>query len=154
MVSHIVNINGHVMPVKKICEMAHERGVEVMVDGAHSFAHLDFKIPDLGCDYYGASLHKWLSTPLGAGILYVKKDKISPLWPLFAEVELPRDDIDRLNHMGTVPVHVEMCIPKAIEYHNAIGTKRKLERLRYLKNYWTSQVRDHSENYCQHPLMS
>lgn len=143
MVSHVVNINGQVMPVKKICDMAHEKGVEVMVDGAHSFAQLDFKISELNCDYYGASLHKWLSAPLGSGILYVKKDKIRKLWPLFAEVEMPRDDIDRLNHMGTVPVHVEMCIPKAIEYHNAIGTERKLERLRYLKNYWTSKLKDH-----------
>ena len=144
MVSHIVNINGQVLPVKKICDMAHEKGVEVLVDGAHAFAHLDFEIPDLDCDYYGASLHKWLSAPLGSGILYVKNDKIKNLWPLFAEVELPRDDIDRLNHMGTVPVHVEMCIPDAIAYHEAIGTSRKLERLRYLKTYWTSALKDQS----------
>lgn len=143
MVCHIVNITGQVLPVKKICDMAHERGVEVMVDGAHAFAHLDFKIPELHCDYYGASLHKWLSAPLGAGLLYIKKEKIKQIWPLFAEKEMPRDDIDRLNHMGTVPVHVELCIPQAIAYHNAIGTSRKLERLRYLKSYWTSQLKDH-----------
>ena len=75
MISHVVNITGQVLPVQKICDMAHQHGVDVMVDGAHAFAHLEFKIPDLHCDYYGTSLHKWLSAPLGAGLLYVKKDK-------------------------------------------------------------------------------
>lgn len=143
MISHVVNITGQVLPVRKICDMAHERGVEVMVDGAHAFAHLDFKIPDLHCDYYGTSLHKWLSVPLGAGLLYVKKDKIRKLWPLFAEAELPRDDIDRLNHMGTIPVHVELTIPDAVAYYKMIGAKRKEERLKYLKAYWTNKVKNH-----------
>lgn len=141
MISHIVNITGHVLPVRKICDMAHEKGVEVMVDGAHAFAHLDFRIPDLHCDYYGASLHKWLSAPLGAGLLYVKEDKIKNLWPLFAAEALPRDDIDRLNHTGTTPVHVELTIPNAIAYHKMIGSARKEARLKYLKAYWTNKVR-------------
>ena len=141
MISHIVNITGQVLPVRKICDMAHEKGVEVMVDGAHAFAHLDFRIPDLHCDYYGASLHKWLSAPLGAGLLYVKEDKIKNLWPLFAAEELPRDDIDRLNHTGTTPVHVELTIPSAIRYHQMIGSARKEARLKYLKAYWTNKVR-------------
>ncbi len=141
MISHIVNITGQVLPVKKICDMAHKKGVEVMVDGAHAFAHLDFKIPDLNCDYYGTSLHKWLSVPLGAGLLYVKKDKIKHLWPLFAETVLPRDDIDRLNHRGTTPVHVELAIPMAIESYKMMGVERKEQRLKYLKEYWTSKVK-------------
>lgn len=141
MISHVVNITGHVLPVKKICEMAHEKGVEVMVDGAHSFAHLNFKISDLNCDYFGTSLHKWLNVPLGAGMLYVKKDKIKNLWPLFAEAVLPIDDIDRLNHTGTSPVHVELSIPGAIESYKIIGAERKEERLKYLKEYWTSKAK-------------
>jgi len=143
LISHVVNINGQVLPVRKICDMAHARGVEVVVDGAHAFAHLDFQIPELNCDYYGASLHKWLSAPLGAGILYVNKDKIKKLWPLFAEREMPRDDIDRLNHMGTVPVHVELGIEQAIDFHLKLGAQRKQDRLRYLKSYWTNTVKDH-----------
>ncbi len=142
LISHIVNINGQVLPVKKICDMAHERGVEVMVDGAHAFAHLDFKISDLNCDYYGTSLHKWLSAPLGAGFLYVKKEKVEKLWPLMAENVMPMDNIDRLGHTGTKPVHVDLAIANAIDYHNAIGSKRKEERLRYLKDYWTNKVKD------------
>ncbi len=142
MVSHVVNINGQVMPVRKICDMAHEMGVEVMVDGAHSFAHLNFKLEDLNCDYFGTSLHKWLSAPLGCGFLYVKKDKVKKLWPLFAEDVKPKDDIDRLSHTGTTPVHVQLGIANAIDYHNVIGSERKEERLKYLKQYWTNELRE------------
>ena len=103
LISHIVNITGHILPVKKICDMAHRKGVEVLVDGAHAFAHIDFNINDLGCDYYGSSLHKWLGCPLGAGLLYVKKDKIEKLWQMFGDRGFKDDDIRKLNHTGTHP---------------------------------------------------
>jgi len=141
MVCHMINITGQILPVRKICDMAHERGVQVMVDGAHSFAHFRFTIPDLDCDYYGSSLHKWLSAPLGAGILYVKKDKIGTVWPLIAEGERKPDDISRLNHIGTHPVHTDLAIVNAIDFYNVIGVERKEARLRFLQNYWTSKVR-------------
>lgn len=141
MVCHMVNITGQILPVRKIADMAHRRGVEVMVDGAHAFAHIDSDIPALGCDYYGASLHKWLSAPLGCGILWVKKDKIAGLWPLFAERELPADDIRRLNHTGTRPCHTVLAIGDALEYHQRLGPERKQARLRYLQRYWTDRVR-------------
>ena len=106
LISHVVNISGQVMPVKKICQMAHDKGVEVMVDGAHAVAQLIYTLPELGCDYYGASLHKWLAVPLGVGMLYVKKEKIAKIWPLIAEAEFPDEefDIKRLSHLGTHPV--------------------------------------------------
>jgi selenocysteine lyase/cysteine desulfurase len=141
MVCHMINLTGHILPVRKICDMAHSRGVEVMVDGAHTFAHIKFSIPDLGCDYFGASLHKWLSVPLGAGILYVKKEKISKIWPLIAPYEKSPDDITRLNHTGTHPVHTDLAIEDSIEYYNMLGADRKEARLRYLQNYWTDRVR-------------
>lgn len=141
MVCHMINITGQVLPIRKICDMAHSKNVQVMVDGAHAFAHLDFKISDLDCDYYGCSLHKWLSTPLGAGFLYVKKGNVSNIWPLLAESEKEPDDISRLNHTGTIPVHTDLAIENAIDYYNTIGAKRKEERLRYLQTYWTKQVR-------------
>jgi selenocysteine lyase/cysteine desulfurase len=140
MVSHMINITGHILPVRKICDMAHAKGVQVMVDGAHAFAHIKFKISDLNCDYYGTSLHKWMSVPLGAGFLYVKKEHIPSIWPLFAEGEHKEDDIARLNHTGTTPVHTDLAIANAINYYNTIGAQRKEDRLRYLQNYWTSQV--------------
>lgn len=142
MVCHLVNITGQVLPIRKICNMAHERGVEVMVDGAHAFAHLNFNIQDLNCDYYGTSLHKWLSVPLGAGFLYVKKGKASNLYPLFAESPLEPDDIYRLNHTGTHPVHTDLAIQNAIAVHKVIGIERKEARLKFLQDYWTSRVRD------------
>ncbi|MFT5049759.1 MAG: selenocysteine lyase/cysteine desulfurase [Chlamydiales bacterium] len=142
MVCHMINITGQVLPVRKICDMAHARGVEVMVDGAHAFAHIESDIPALGADYYGASLHKWLGAPLGCGILWVKPDKVEQLWPLFAESGRPRDEMSRLNHTGTKPVHVELGIADALAYHDRLGPSRKQARLRYLQTYWTSQVRE------------
>lgn len=142
MVSHMVNITGHILPVRKICDMAHSKGVDVLVDGAHAFAHFQYSIPELHCDYYGASLHKWLSTPLGAGILYVKKENIKKVWPLLAEGDRKEDDISRLNHIGTHPVHTDLAISNAIEYYLKLGPEKKEARLRYLQQYWTSKVRN------------
>jgi selenocysteine lyase/cysteine desulfurase len=141
MIPHMVNITGHVLPVRAICDMAHARGVPVMVDGAHAFAHLDYRIPDLHCDYYAASLHKWLATPLGAGILYVKKDRIAALWPIYADEGVSADDIRKLNHTGTHPVHTDLTIENSIAFHDIIGSARKEARLRWLQQYWTTKVR-------------
>jgi len=141
MVSQMVNITGQILPVRAIADMAHAKGVEVMVDGAHAFAQIDFRIPDLDGDYYGASLHKWLGTPLGAGILYVRSDKIAGLWPVFADSSVPDTDIRKLNHTGTHPCHTDLTIEPAIAFHEMIGIARKEARLRYLQNYWTSRVR-------------
>ena len=142
MVSHMINITGQILPVSKICDMAHERGVEVLVDGAHTFGHFRFNIPDLHCDYFGTSLHKWMSVPLGSGFLYVKKEKIAKIWPLMAEGIREPDDISRLNHIGTHPAHTDLAIADALDFYNMIGMDRKEARLRYIQNYWTSKVRD------------
>lgn len=143
MICHLINITGQILPVKKIVEMAHRHGVEVMVDGAHAFGHLDFKIEDLGdCDYYGSSLHKWLGNPLGAGILYVRKDKIKQIWQLYGDMGFADDDIRKLNHTGTIPVATDLAIQDAIKFHQKIGIQRKEARLRFLQKYWTDKVRD------------
>ncbi len=142
MVCHMVNITGQILPIRQITEMAHTHGVEVLVDGAHAFAQLDFKMSDLGgCDYYASSLHKWLGTPLGAGILYVRRDKIAGIWPMFADSSVPDNDIRKLNHTGTHPVATDLAIQDAIKFHEGIGIARKEARLRYLQRYWTDQVR-------------
>jgi len=142
MVCHMVNITGHILPIAKICNMAHAKGVEVMVDGAHAFGHFNFSINDLDCDYYGTSLHKWMSAPLGAGFLYVKKQNIPKIWPLIGSGEREEFDILALNHTGTHPCHTDLAIANAINYHNAIGSDKKEARLRYIQNYWTDKVRD------------
>jgi selenocysteine lyase/cysteine desulfurase len=151
MCCHIINITGHILPVRKIADMAHARGVDVMVDGAHAFAHLNYRIPDTGADFYGASLHKWLGCPLGTGILYVKRDKVAKLWPIYAEAGVADDDIRKLNHTGTHPAHTDLAIEHAIAFHASIGAARKEERLRYLQNYWTKQVRDVPNVYMNTP---
>lgn len=142
MVCHMVNITGQILPIKKICEMAHSKGVDVLVDGAHAVAHIQFNIKDLGCDYYGASLHKWLSVPLGTGMLFVKKEKIKKIWPLIADSSKAEDDITKLNHTGTHPVATDLTIADSIDHFNMIGAARKEARLRYLQLYWTSKVRN------------
>ena len=142
LVSHMINITGQILPIKKISEMAHQYGVQVMVDGAHAFAHIQFSIADLGCDYYAASLHKWLSVPLGAGILFVKKEHVKNIWPLFGDNEKDATKIKRINHTGTHPVHTDITIPDSIAYYQMIGPAKKEARLRYLQQYWTSKVKD------------
>ncbi len=141
-VTHIINWNGQILPVKKIAEAAHKKGIEVVVDGAHSFAHFDFKIPDLDADYFAGSLHKWLYAPIGTGVLYVRKEKIKSIYPMFA-MDIPlKDDIRKFEALGTRPMFIEQAIGKAIEFHDMIGSERKEKRLHYLKNYWMEKVKD------------
>jgi selenocysteine lyase/cysteine desulfurase len=145
-ITHIINWNGQILPVRKIADEAHRRGIEVIADGAHSFAHFSFKIPDLGCDYFASSLHKWLYAPIGSGMLYVKKEKIRNIYPLFATSEDPlKDDIRKFENLGTRPFFIEQAIGKALEFHEMIGSERKEKRLWYLKNYWMEKVKDVSK---------
>jgi selenocysteine lyase/cysteine desulfurase len=151
MISHMININGQILPVRKICDMAHSKGVEVMVDGAHAIAQIEFNLPDLHCDYYGASLHKWLAVPLGVGILYVNKKHIKKIWPLIAEGE-NIETIKRLNHFGTNPVHTLLAIENSIDFYTQLGPSKKEARLRYLQQYWTNQVRNFGKIKLNTPL--
>lgn len=141
MICHMINITGQILPVRKLCDMAHGHGVEVMVDGAHCVGHIDVNIPELHCDYYGTSLHKWLSAPLGCGLLYVKAEKIPKIWPLFSEKGIQPTDIASLNHTGTHPVHTDLAILAAMEYLEYIGMERKQQRLRFLQRYWSDALR-------------
>lgn len=141
-ITHVINWTGQILPVKKIAAEAHKRGIEVLVDGAHSFAHLTFNMNDLGVDYFATSLHKWLYAPIGSGMLYVKKEKIKNVYPLFATSDDPlKDDIRKFETLGTRPFFIEQAIGKAIEFHEMIGSERKQQRLHYLKNYWMEKVR-------------
>ena len=140
--THIINWIGQILPVKKIAQMAHKRGLEVIVDGAHSFGLLDFKIPDLECDYFGTSLHKFLSAPIGSGMLWIKKEKIEKIWPLVCNDKPRSDDIRKFETLGTRSFPIEQGIGEALNFHNAIGSKRKEERIRYLKNYWALKAKE------------
>jgi isopenicillin-N epimerase len=142
LISHVINITGQITPVKSVCELARARGIETIVDGAHSFAQFDFKQKDLGCDYFGTSLHKWLYAPKGTGLLYVKRDKIPKIWPLMAAEAKQANDIRKFEEIGTHSAAPKLAIGEALVFHNGIGAKRKEARLRYLSRYWMNKLKD------------
>ena len=141
-IAHQVNITGQITPVKAVCEMARARGVETIVDGAHSFAQFDFKQADLNCDYFGTSLHKWLYAPKGTGLLYVRREKIANVWPLFAAEDKQKSDIRKFEEVGTHSAAPRLAIGEALLFHHGVGAKRKEARLRYLSRYWMDRLKD------------
>ncbi len=143
LVCHITNLTGQIFPIKRICQLGRERGIEVIVDGAHAFAHFPFQHADLDCDYYGTSLHKWLCAPHGTGFLYVRKSKIKTLWPLMAADQKQDEDIRKFEEIGTHPAANHNAIAEALTFHEGIGMERKAARLRYLKNRWAQRLEAH-----------
>jgi selenocysteine lyase/cysteine desulfurase len=144
-VTHITNLTGQIMPVREIVELGRSRGIEVLVDGAHAYAHFPFQSGELGCDYYGTSLHKWLLAPVGTGFLYVKKDKIRGLWPLMAAPSEMDDNIRKFEEIGTHPAANHNAISVALAFHRAIGSERKIARLRYLRDRWAKRLVQESD---------
>lgn len=140
---HMINITGQILPVKKVVNMARGYDIPVIVDGAHTYAHFDFDLTDLDCDYYATSLHKWLLAPHGTGMLYVKKDKIADSWPLMAAPDKMDDDIRKFEEIGTHPAANYLAVGEALTFHQGIGADRKEARLRYLNDYWIDQIIDY-----------
>jgi selenocysteine lyase/cysteine desulfurase len=137
---HMTNLTGQVFPVKRVCRMARERGIEVIVDGAHAFAHLPFTHADLDCDFYGTSLHKWLFAPHGTGFLYVRRSKIGKVWPLMAADRKQDEDIRKFEEIGTHPAANHNAIAEALVFHRGIGVERKSARLRFLRDRWMRRL--------------
>lgn len=144
-VTHITNLTGQIMPVREIVELGRSRGIEVLVDGAHAYAHFPFQCGELGCDYYGTSLHKWLLAPVGTGFLYVKRDRIRGLWPLMAAPQEMDDNIRKFEEIGTHPAANHNAISVALAFHRAIGAERKIARLRYLRDRWAKRLLQESD---------
>ncbi len=140
-ICHMTNRTGQIFPVREICRKAKARGIEVIVDGAHSFAQFPFKRDDLECDYFGTSLHKWLLAPIGTGMLYVKRDKIPKIWPMMGAEESLRADIRKFEQVGTHPASQRNAITEAVNFHESIGAERKAERFRYLRKRWADRLR-------------
>lgn len=140
-VTHLLHRTGQILPVAKIAQMAQARGIDVFVDAAHSFAHVDFQLPHLHSSFVVAHLHKWLGAPLGVGLLYIRKDRIADIAPLSGDVTHATTDIRKLAHFGTTPPAPIMAIEDAIAFHQRIGSRNKEARLRYLKNCWVSRAR-------------
>ncbi|HUG54073.1 MAG TPA: aminotransferase class V-fold PLP-dependent enzyme [Vicinamibacteria bacterium] len=144
LVSHMTYLTGQILPVAEICRMGREAGVVVVVDGAHTLGHLPLRREDLGCDYFGATLHKWMMAPHGTGFLYVRRDKIERLWPLMAPpADMRPDDIRKFEQIGTHPAAPHNAIAEALEFHHALGAARKSARLRYLRDRWARPLSCH-----------
>lgn len=141
-ITHVINWTGQILPAKKITEKAHEKDIEVLLDAAHSYAHINFSFKDIGCDYAGTSLHKWLCAPFGTGMLYIKKDKISKIWPIFPTDKPESEDIRKFESLGTRSFPAEMAIGRALSFHHSIGSERKEKRLKFLQQYWINKVKD------------
>ena len=139
-VIHISFMTGYIAPVREIVNLAKQKGIQVFVDGAHAFAHFPFTRDELGADYYGTSLHKWLHAPIGTGFLYVRRDKIRTIWPLMAGSIEQEDNIRKYEEIGTHPAANHNAIAVAIAFNRGIGMERKIARLRYLRDRWAKQI--------------
>lgn len=144
-ITHITNLTGQIFPVRAITEMARQRGITTFIDGAHAYAHFPFTRDELGVDYYGTSLHKWLLAPIGTGFLYVRKEKQPGLWPLMAAPEKMNDNIRKYEEIGTHPAANHNAISAALAFHRGIGADRKIARLRYLRDRWARALLDLSD---------
>ena len=140
-ICHMTNRTGQIFPVKQICQMARARGIETVVDGAHSFCQFPFTQADLDCDYFGTSLHKWLLAPIGTGMLYMKKSKIGKIWPMMGAERTLKDDIRKFEQVGTHPASQRNAITEALTFHESIGAERKAARFRYLRDRWANRLR-------------
>lgn len=140
-ITHVINHTGQVVPVRAVAEMARRHRLQVIVDAAHSFGQLAYTVKDLDCDYLGSSLHKWLGAPLGTGLLFVRRDRIEALQPLFPDTRLLVTNIRKLEHFGNRPDSAHRGLREAIRWHESIGTAVKQARMNLLQRRWTSQAR-------------
>ena len=143
LLTHVSNINGLLVPVAKIAAMAKEKGVDVMTDSAHALGQIKFNLKELNSDFVGMNLHKWIGNPVGAGILYVRKERIKELKPLFGDVVAAETNINKLAHFGTTPFAVVMTIPTSLAFQQQLGIERVSARLHYLKSVWVNELKEH-----------
>ena len=139
-VCHITNLTGQIFPIKKICQLGRAKGIDVIVDGAHAYAQFPFKRDDLDCDFYGTSLHKWLTAPIGTGFLYVRRTKIGKIWPLMAAPPEMNENIRKFEEIGTHPAANHNAIVEALDFLDGLGSERKAARLRFLRDRWTRRL--------------
>jgi selenocysteine lyase/cysteine desulfurase len=139
-ITHMINWTGQIVPVRKIADKAHAKNIEVLCDSAHTFGHFQYTVPELGCDYWATSLHKWMCAPFGTGMMWIRKEKIPGVWALLSAPEPDGKDIRKFESLGTRSFAAEMAAASALDFHQLIGGARKEARLRYLKNYWLDKV--------------
>jgi selenocysteine lyase/cysteine desulfurase len=141
LLTHLSHRTGLVIPVAEIAAMARERGVDVIVDAAHSWGQMDFNVTDLGADFVGFNLHKWIGAPLGVGFLYIKKGRLADVDRALGDEDYLATDIRSRVHTGTTNFAATLTLPSALKLHQQIGARAKQVRLRYLRDYWVSRSR-------------
>lgn len=152
LITQIIHWTGQILPVKKICEMAHKKGVEVLVDSSHAFGQIELSMEEMGCDYWLSNLQKWFAAPLTVGLLAIKADKIHKVSPFLASTKIAKDDIRKFENTSAIPLPIFLTVFDAIEFHEIFGTKLKSARLNYMKNYWVNQVKDYKNVLINTPL--
>ena len=141
LLTHLSHRTGLLIPVAEIARIARSRGVDVIVDVAHSWGQVDFNVKDLGADFVGFNLHKWIGAPLGVGFLYIRKERLQDISRVFEDGDFAPTDIRSRVHSGTTNIANVMAVPAALDLHRAIGPAAKEARLRHLRNEWVKQVR-------------
>jgi selenocysteine lyase/cysteine desulfurase len=139
-ICHMLNTNGMILPVQQICKLAHDQGILVAVDGAQSAAMIDFRLDELGCDFFATSAHKWLFSPKGVGILYARQSSQHLLRPLIVAAGFEDKSIRRLENYNTRNLPEVLGLGAAIDFHNLIGSRRKSERIYALKHYFLDRI--------------
>lgn len=147
LLTHLSHRHGLVLPIKKIVSMAKEFSVDCIVDAAHSWGQIDFNVKDLGADFVGFNLHKWIGAPLGCGVMYVKRGRLADISPAIGDsLDFnPANNIGKIYnriHTGTFNYAAWLSIPAALDFHETLGAKMKSARLRYLRDYWVSRARE------------
>lgn len=145
LLTHLSHRTGLVVPVREIAAMARARGVDVIVDAAHSWGQMDFKAPDLGADFIGFNLHKWMGAPLGVGVLYIRRERLADIDRYMADEDAPPDSIGSRVHTGTSNFAAFLSVPAALDFHEQVGPANKAARLRRLRNLWVEPLRDRRE---------
>lgn len=141
LLTHVSNINGLIVPVAKISAMAKQKGIDTITDSAHALGQVPFSLPALGSDFVGMNLHKWIGNPIGAGVLYIKKERIKEMNVLFGDINTAEDNIGKLAHFGTTPFAVIMTIPDSIAFHKLMDIEKITKRLHYLKSIWIDELK-------------
>jgi selenocysteine lyase/cysteine desulfurase len=141
LLTHVSHRTGLVMPVAEIARTARAKGIDTILDAAHSWGQMEFSLGELGVDFVGFNLHKWIGAPVGVGFLYIKKDRLADIDRDMGDEDFPEADIRSRVHTGTVNFATVLTVPAAVALHQQIGAVAKQARLRYLRDYWVSRVR-------------
>ena len=133
--SHVSNVSGVALPARELCALAHERGAFAMVDGAQTFGALRVDLSEMGCDAYTGSAHKWFVGPKEAGLLFVRRDRHSEMWPTQVGVGWAgaiENGARKFEVLGQRDDAAVAAVATTVEFHELIGLEEVEARVREL----------------------